>query len=822
MSDEPTHHSSSDPSGRRGLKHDSDDPPLKHAERTPGQRGGWRNRARSRIDRILPPVQSSSERRLTNPLPGIVLFLFLLGIAFLSIVLIRPPAALPATAPADQFSAERAMPHIEALATQPHPVGSSAHAQARDYVIAQLEHLGLEPQVQKAVATSDFRVANVENVLARLPGSNGGGKAVLLTAHYDSVESAPGASDDASGVATLLETARALKAGSQPLANDVIFFFEDGEEEMLKGQTAFVEQHPWAEEVGLVLLFDADILAGPCYAVAPPDNNWPMAQCVQAAPYPLVNSLSPEIDQLLGNDFYDVFVTAGYPELGFSTNSGSAYYHTVLDNVSHVELESLQHQGSYALSLVRRFGEMDLTASYQSDPVYFNFLGSHLLVHYSQGWIFSLLALAVLVWVGALVFGLRWRLASLRGVLLGALASAVIIVVLAVVGYLLKRLVLIAYPQYDASHFEVGANTYNGVYYWSAFMALGVGLAALFHNGLRTRLRATELALGGLLLVLGLAVFASIALPGASYAFTWALLFGSLGLWGWFVLRRHGFKTPWRVAWLALFAVPAALLIPPLLYSGAPSTGIEDIYIPMGVLGLLTGTLAIHLEIMARPRKSWLPALMGLAVVGFLVAGHLTSDYTPTRPLRDGIYYALSADEGKAYWNGGSGTDIDPYTEQFLAKDGREGDYRNIFPWEHETTSYQASAPLADLPEPKVEELPATSAGTFRLHVVPTPGANAIELFTMPGPVPGMTFYLDNGPVESDGLLLYFAPPSEGFEVNVEAPDLDSLTLRVVNFTPGLPALPGIDYEPRPDWIIPNARFEDFTAVAKTFTFEKE
>ena len=57
-------------------------------------------------------------------------------------------------------------------------------------------------------------------VVARLEGSNPGGKAVLLMAHYDSVPAGPGAGDDLSGVAAILEAARALKAGPPP-ANPV-------------------------------------------------------------------------------------------------------------------------------------------------------------------------------------------------------------------------------------------------------------------------------------------------------------------------------------------------------------------------------------------------------------------------------------------------------------------------------------------------------------------------------------------------------------------------------------------------------------------------
>jgi hypothetical protein len=258
----------------------------------------------------------------------------------------------------------------------------------------------------------------------------------------------------------------------------------------------------------------------------------------------------------------------------------------------------------------------------------------------------------------------------------------------------------------------------------------------------------------------------------------------------------------------------------PEIYLAFMGTSIQGVWIPLAILGLLMGLLTLPLAIMARPRKSWLPALMAFIFVAFMVVGHLTSDHSDTRPLRNGIYYALSADEGKAYWNGLLGTEIDAWTEQFLAKGGVKGDYRNVFPWEHEALSYQASAPVVNLPLPRVEQLATVGSEGFRLHVVPPPGATAIDLFTLPGPVTGVIYSVGGKPIESDGLLIYTAPPAEGFDVLVEAPGQDSLKLRVVSISSGLPALPGFNYAPRPAWIIPVS--EDATDAAKTFVFEKE
>ena len=51
----------------------------------------------------------------------------------------------------------------------------------------------------------------VRNLAAELPASSGGEEIVLLGAHYDTVVDSPGANDNASGIAALLEIARLLR-----------------------------------------------------------------------------------------------------------------------------------------------------------------------------------------------------------------------------------------------------------------------------------------------------------------------------------------------------------------------------------------------------------------------------------------------------------------------------------------------------------------------------------------------------------------------------------------------------------------------------------
>ena len=88
---------------------------------------------------------------------------------------------------------------------------------ARDYAAEQLRLAGYEP-VLLAFRHRGETFHNVEAVLAPRAGSD---ESVVIGAHYDSVEGSPGADDNASGVAVVLEIARVLR--DRPLRLHVRF-----------------------------------------------------------------------------------------------------------------------------------------------------------------------------------------------------------------------------------------------------------------------------------------------------------------------------------------------------------------------------------------------------------------------------------------------------------------------------------------------------------------------------------------------------------------------------------------------------------------------
>ena len=171
---------------------------------------------------------------------GLLLLAALLAATWLGL---QPPSPLPSSAPAGSFSAGRALPQLRRVLDAagegvPHPVGSEASARVRDRVVAEFRAIGVSPRVAESLTCNRYLTCTpVANVVALLPG-RGRGPAVLLSAHLDSVPAGPGAADDGSGVAIVLEIARALRA--EPATSDVILLVDDAEESGLGGAEAFL------------------------------------------------------------------------------------------------------------------------------------------------------------------------------------------------------------------------------------------------------------------------------------------------------------------------------------------------------------------------------------------------------------------------------------------------------------------------------------------------------------------------------------------------------------------------------------------------------
>jgi Zn-dependent M28 family amino/carboxypeptidase len=101
--------------------------------------------------------------------------------------------------------------HVEELAGaigERHVFRHGALERAAQYIAATFLQQGHAPASQPFTAQG----RSVRNIEAELPGVEPHAEIVVLGAHYDSVPGCPGANDNASGIAALLEIARALRS----------------------------------------------------------------------------------------------------------------------------------------------------------------------------------------------------------------------------------------------------------------------------------------------------------------------------------------------------------------------------------------------------------------------------------------------------------------------------------------------------------------------------------------------------------------------------------------------------------------------------------
>ncbi|QGG48003.1 M28 family peptidase [Heliorestis convoluta] len=125
--------------------------------------------------------------------------------------------------------------HVEKLAAEIGPRNYSYYnglEQAADYIHEELASMGYEVQIQEfEISRKDAPIGSplsYRNIIAIKPGIATPDEVVIVGAHYDSCGDSPGADDNASGIAGMLELARLLK--NVPLQKTVKFIAFTNEE----------------------------------------------------------------------------------------------------------------------------------------------------------------------------------------------------------------------------------------------------------------------------------------------------------------------------------------------------------------------------------------------------------------------------------------------------------------------------------------------------------------------------------------------------------------------------------------------------------------
>jgi len=750
----------------------------------------------------------TDERDGQPGLPGALSAAALLAVivlaAFLSIRALAPPKVVPAGAPAEEFSAERAYGLLKEIAVKPHALGTLEHDAVRDVICRMWRDLGLGPEIQKGMYFNgkDHWAARVENILVRLPGIRPTpGETLMLAAHYDSVQAAPGAADDGAAVVTLLETARAIQAGP-PLAGDVIFLITDGEEDGSLGAQVFQADHPWAKEVGLVLNFEARGTNGPSLMFQSSPGNRALISALAASPHPRAYSMGAMAYRSMPNNSdLGVWLDEGIQGLNFAWIGRPYDYHSSGDNLTRLDLRSLQHHGSYALALTRHFANEGIPDPSSGDAVHFSLLGD-VFVRYDRPTAYAFLGLILILLILAGVIAGKRGFLRAGGVFRGVVYMLAAMILSGGLGYGFLTLVRAAHGAW----LPMGPWRYSPGYLLAVVM-LAAGVTGLLHALLRGRTSAFGAAFGAAVFWLVIAAAVTVFAFDAGYVGVFPALSLAMGVLAWALSAGKKDENPGPLLWVSLLTAAGVVLIAvPLILLLFQAMFLSPLV--AAILAVLTAAMVAAMtpgvEICRRGMGWGLPAIFLALCLIMTGISAVTVRYTREIPRPLSLQYLQDYDGGRASWV----TLVKPVDPWIEAVDGGPFQPGHPLPeWVLRPEAYSrrdASLSGAVPPEIRVIEDRVDGASRFlRVRVVSPRGGRRLTFAVDAEKLVSVLIEgrpLDLLPANAAGFSVFFLNPGlEGFEVAMKTASAP-IRVTVQEINPGFPEIPGFNPPPaRPE-----------------------
>jgi len=751
-------------------------------------------------------------------LQRLIVLLFLAAMIMYSMWDLIPPKPSSQES-SEEFSVQRTIAYLKAIAHEPHPTGSKANDRVRRFIFEASKDLGYQPHVQTAEISASaenrnlITAATINNVLVRVKGSSPS-KALLVTAHYDSEAGSHGANDDGVAVAAMLETLRTLKEIGQ-LKNDVIFLFTDGEELGLLGAKAFWIEHPWAKDIGLVLNYEARGSSGPSLMFETGENNgWLIEQFSKASSHPISNSSMSDFYELMTNDTdFTVAKERGMTGLNFAYGDGRHAYHTPLDNLEHIDQRTVNHHGKNVYTLVKHFGNADLLNINKEDKIFFNLAG--ILIHYSSSWVIplnSLISLLILCAVFWRVKEKRLKFYRLGWTLL--LAPALLIFLFGMMLGTWKLLGLVWTEQMFRYQLDTIA---------IAFVFLSLALFILAYQVMTRWLDLDHfypvILLYNLVLLWGTAFY----LPGASYLLVWPFIIHYL----------FYFSTIKSTAPLESYTLLHTLASGLCLLFFVPMIYLLIIFLPLNVLpcimagvGLVASWILPSLALLMKNTSKYTPLslfTLSLCALGWF---HINVQHSPAIPQQNNLFYVQHADHEASYWV--SKTKPDDWTKAFFPNpEVRSLNDMIIFNGTKQMvwTDQVKNEPLL---EPKITVIKNVKIGDYRelvLHL--DSGRKAQEYFMIEvidaqvlsclvqGHIPD---YSTSSEEKWNWRMRYYNVPEEGIHIKLKVKGTNPISFRVMDGTYGLP-FSGEQTE-RPQEMTGRYEYDQMSLVVKRFLIE--
>ncbi|WP_299054623.1 M28 family peptidase [uncultured Polaribacter sp.] len=588
--------------------------------------------------------------------------IIIISVIFWSFSDLKPSFNSKKTTSETEFSIENALHHLKNISKEVHYSGSKNHKTVQNYIVSELEKMGLETHIQTQTAINKKWVAGTtaENILARIKGSENG-KALLLLTHYDSnPHSSLGASDAGSGVVTILEGIRAFLHKNQQPKNDLIILISDAEELGLLGAQAFVNEHDWAKEIGLVLNFEARGSGGPSYMLMETNskNSKLLSEFMAAKPnYPAANSLMYSIYKKLPNDT-DLTVfreDANINGFNFAFIGDHFDYHTAQDSYQRLDRETLVHQADYFTTTVNYFANSDLSnLNSEEDFVYVNFPFIKLLT-YPFSWVLIMFIFAVALFILLLFFGFLKDKLSLKGILKGLFVFLLAMLTCGVGSFVLWKLILLVHPAYkDILH----GFTYNGYQYIIAFVFLNLWSVFKVYKLLYKHEKTTDLLVGPIFIWLVLNYLIMNYLKGAGFFII--PVFAALTIMAIAVFMN--LKERAKRILFTIISIPTLYIFAPLIKMFPVGLGLGILFVSGILIALIFGLMALTFH---QKKTFWMQKTVGLFAIIFFGLATYNSGFSEDNRKPNSIVYVENSDTKTAFF-GTYNTTLDSYTKQFF------------------------------------------------------------------------------------------------------------------------------------------------------------
>jgi Peptidase family M28 len=265
------------------------------------------------------------------------------------------------------FSQENAYAILRTLTREigPRPMGSPSEQQALEFGVRKFREYGCDESYLMPFTRADGTNTNSGNAIGIKRGRSG--RIILIGGHIDTAgPEVPGANDNGSGAATVIELARII--GARQLQSTVLFCLWGGEERGLIGSKYFVDHFAGIDSVDLMLQIDManggrDLFPDPDADGEVSAPRWLVSSAYEifyndlhetGLRYPVrASTLSNSVGGVTGSDHIP-FLQKGIPALCLDSDINDPI-HTPQDNLSSFDPSGMQRSGNLVLNLVERF-----------------------------------------------------------------------------------------------------------------------------------------------------------------------------------------------------------------------------------------------------------------------------------------------------------------------------------------------------------------------------------------------------------------------------------------------------------------------------------